>query len=495
MHTIYGSSVGARLVSNGLQTREPSSPGFRALVALCLLATATAQASTATMGTDLVIGDLVAGGGWQTIARVGNVSNVAVTVNLNCRQVTDAQGDTAVWNPPFQEVTSTQGMAIVAEGTLELHTNSTAVSTTSGWCELTSTASVDGSTVFIEQGSSGGHPNLIGTAEAITPGKHYEIVFDNTASSSVGNQATTISIANPESISTTVFAAYQPTSGAASSTSLVTVPALGQIVGTVSSLFPGTSGIAGTLELWANSEIAPLALQFDNAAFTGAPTDEINGPPLIVQGASTNFTGLWGDIENGSVLTIDLDQTSAIGVSGVSQLIDPTSFTSFFTTGSISGTTLSFTSPPYFTFPSGCESQVSGTVQIAANGSLGGAGAVSFLSSLCGPLNGSTSPFTFVLKPAANFYIGTYAPATGTGFEGAIEIVEHQDGTVAGGWTHLTGTGGPAPAIFSGTKSGSAFTFTTNETTPRIFTGTYQHGAVSGSLPDGSTFFAPVFFR
>ncbi len=150
------------------------------------------------------------GGGWQTTIVLTNTSPSATTASLAFYQETTG-GATQTWNPPFQEVTSTQTISIAGGATVFLHTTNTAKTTSVGWAQLNGGFTVVAYAIFTQFVT--GRQNQDGTAPAAAGTTRVLVPYDNT-----NGFLTTVAIANPAALSESIATGISTTGGACSRT-------------------------------------------------------------------------------------------------------------------------------------------------------------------------------------------------------------------------------------------------------------------------------------
>ena len=183
---------------------------------------------------NLIIPQIAHGGGWETTIVLTNASVNAASASLTFFQETDG-ANTTNWNIPLFETNTPQSLSLPASGTLFLHTNGTAGTTTVGWAQLQASSTVSAYAIFTQRVS--GRSDQDGTATAAASSDRVLIPYDNT-----NGFVTAIAIANTTSSSETLSVALQPTFGASSQQTSITLPAQGHASYAISQQFPTTVG-------------------------------------------------------------------------------------------------------------------------------------------------------------------------------------------------------------------------------------------------------------
>ncbi len=261
----------------------------------------------------LIIPQIADGGAWQTELALTNTGTTATTVSLSFFQ-SGANSTTQSWNPPFQEVGSTQNLSLPPASTTFLHTQGTAASLTEGWATMQAGPNVVAYAIFTQTVT--GRQNQDGTAPAAAAVSRILVPFDNTS-----GFASTIAIANPGSTSESIAVAVQPTSGAAAQLSAISLPAGGYTAFVVPTQFSSTAAERGLLEFSsASGTFSVIALRFNpTGAFTAAPVYAESGSPVIVPGVSA-FNGTY----NGNFSSAQISGAVAATVSnGVVTVTSP----------------------------------------------------------------------------------------------------------------------------------------------------------------------------
>lgn len=434
----------------------------------------------------LIIPQIADGGGWQTTLVVGNTTSVPTTASIGFFQDIGS-GATQNWSPPFIESGSTQNLALPAGGTIFLHTTGTAAATTAGWAQVQSAAGVVAYAIFTQQVP--GRPNQDGTAAAAASGTRVLMPYDNTNSF-----VTSMAIANTTSASESISVGIQPTSGASSQPTPITLPANGHMAFTVPQQFSTTAGQSGMLEFYVSGgSFSILALRFNpTGSFTTAPVFPETGPPVIAPGSGTNVSGLWGGTFTGGratggavasgVLILALSQT---GSQVTGSFASPESLVSGNISGSVVAGTFDFQSLHYFD-SSGCGTQwLSGAAQVTGTTMQGTWTAVNDVSAACGtlPPAPNTFPVQFSLNTAAEQFCGTY---NNPGHDaGLVTFLVSSDGSFVGSSTPTNGVG--TSTTFAGQVVGNTLTQTSvnQDGSPPGLIGSILNGVLSGTFATG----------
>jgi hypothetical protein len=225
-----------------------------------------------------IIPQIADGGGFQTTLVLTNTSASVATASLNFFQETGG-GATTTWSPSFLETSSTQNLNLPGGGTVFLHTPGTAGATTVGWAQIEASTSVVAYAIFTLDVP--GRQNQDGTATAAASASRFLVPFDNT-----NGFITSVALANPTLASETITVGFQPTSGASSQLTAITLPANGHMSFTLPAQFSTTTGKSGLLEFYSSTgSISILALRFNpTGAFTTAPVYAQTGAPIIGSG-------------------------------------------------------------------------------------------------------------------------------------------------------------------------------------------------------------------
>ena len=153
------------------------------------------------------------GGNWYTAILLNNTTTSVGTVSINFFQDT-SNGATSPWNPPFEEVSSTQNLSVPAGGVLYIHTAGTAATLTQGWGQVTGSPGVNATAIYTYE-SFAGRPNQDGTAQAVAGATRILVPFDATPGYSTG-----LAVVNPTGSAENVSVNIELDSGVTSQSSL-----------------------------------------------------------------------------------------------------------------------------------------------------------------------------------------------------------------------------------------------------------------------------------
>jgi hypothetical protein len=228
---------------------------------------------------DLFYGNLpqiADGANWRTQVVLVNATTTPQTVNVNFFQDTTSAA-TEPWNPPFQEINSTQNIVLPGYGTLFLTTPGTAASLSQGWGSMTTVPGVVAYAIYTYE-SLNGRPDQDGTAGRTASTGHFIVPFDNTP-----GFATSLAVANTTAAAETVFVSIQTDAGDITQTSLPPLPGNGQIAFVSGDQLPATAGHRGVMELITlTGQMSVAAFRFNpTLALTSSPTIGWVGNPVV----------------------------------------------------------------------------------------------------------------------------------------------------------------------------------------------------------------------
>jgi len=230
---------------------------------------------------EVIIPQIVDGGGWVTTIALTNLNPTSATTGLALFQETGG-GATQPWNLNFQEMTSAQVLALTLSGgsTVFLHSPGTAPKATVGWGYFTvggcgGGGVLGGYAIFTERVA--GRPDQEGTAEAALAASRILVPFDDT-----NGAVTSMAIANTGSPAI-ISVGLRTSDGTVSQLPAITLPNGGHLSFAFPAQFPVSAGQAGLAEFYsASGSFSIIALRFSpGGAFTATPVYSATGPPII----------------------------------------------------------------------------------------------------------------------------------------------------------------------------------------------------------------------
>ncbi len=225
----------------------------------------------------LTLPHVLDGGGWQSTIVLTNSSASAASVSLIFHQDVSG-GGSSPWNPPFLDVSSTNGMVMPSGSSLYLRTNGTAANLTQGWAEMDADAGVSAYIVFTNKFPAGGVQYDEGTAPAVASSNRILVPYDDS-----NGFVTGIAIVNPTAADESISVGFRTVDGLVSVNTLPTLKAMTHTAFVLSQTFPVIAGHRGLAEFYSpTGNISMIGLRFNpTQSFTAAPVIFQSGAPLI----------------------------------------------------------------------------------------------------------------------------------------------------------------------------------------------------------------------
>lgn len=305
---------------------------------------------------NLYIPQIADGGSWQTTLVITNTTASAASISsVNFYQEISPGVGQANWNLAFQE--GAIPTSVAAGTTILMHTFGTAAATSTGWAAITAASGIQAYAIFTQR--IAGRQNQDGTGLALPAASRFLVPFDQTLGSVVG-----LAIANVSSSPETITVAVKTTNGSVTQASIPVagyahfnfpLNDLNLAPSQLSPVISAASGQSGLFEIYTSSaSLAVLTLRFNvTASFTAAPVYAESGPPIIGTATGTTpapfselfVTGTWTQTSTASPVVINVtpnaDGTYKAAVVGSQQPFVLVLFPS----GTLSGNTLTFSSP------------------------------------------------------------------------------------------------------------------------------------------------------
>ena len=196
------------------------------------------------------------GNGFDTLALLINTGTADAAYSM---QFFNQSGQTVTY--PLDPTEAGMTGTIPAGSEAIVRTTGTGSTTNLGWGQLTAPASVKGMLIYQQQASPTSFQE--GSAPLTDPSQHFFVPFDN-----VGT-VTSFGFVNPSSSATaSVNFTVRYETGGTDTVPALTMSPRQQIAETVSTIWPGTSGKRGLVEVNSNTPIGMVAFRFQTGALT-----------------------------------------------------------------------------------------------------------------------------------------------------------------------------------------------------------------------------------